>query len=138
MTIRTITVAAAGLSLSLPSVVAAQAPASDGARVQLRVPEYCEISASPILIEETQGRTSGSIFESCNVQEGFQVVATHRELRLEESVAVNYDGIPAQLSRSGTSLVANRIGAKFGNRLLAFDYRRLEAPLIINLTITNF
>jgi hypothetical protein len=107
-------------------------------QVSVSVPEYCEITASEILAPEGDGITTGSVFESCNTQDGFQVVATHRPLEANEWVAFNYAGDVRYLKPSGWSEVANRSGARYGERPISVSYASLSAPLAINLTVTAF
>lgn len=105
--------------------------------VRVTVPEYCEINASTLSTSEGNGFASGSVFESCNTQEGFQVIASHRPLGANEAVAFNYAGESTYLREDGWSQVANRTGAKFGMRPISIRYSALTAPLAINLTITT-
>lgn len=105
--------------------------------VRVTVPEYCEINASTLLTSEGDGFASGSVFESCNTQEGFQVIASHRPLEANEAVAFNYAGESTYLREDGWSQVANRTGAKFGMRPISIRYNALTSPLAINLTITT-
>ena len=107
-------------------------------QVSVSVPEYCEINAPQILTADGDGMVTGSVFESCNTQEGFQVVATHRPLEANEWVAFNYAGNVRYLKPSGWSEVANRSGAKYGERPISVSYTSLAAPLAINLTVTAF
>jgi hypothetical protein len=125
------------------TLAAASAPAlaQEGAGsfgVNVQVPEYCEINAPQILTADGDGMVAGSIFESCNTQEGFQVVASHRPLENNEWVAFSYAGNVRYLSRDGWSEVANRSGAKYGERQVSVSYTSLTAPLAINLTVTVF
>jgi hypothetical protein len=136
-TARYILIAAGGIC-TFGSAALASAPASQGFRIQVQIPEYCEISASPILVSEENGLAVGSVFESCNIQEGFQVLASYRELLTTEAVAFTYAGHRTTLNKAGASQVANRVGAKFGNRPIAVQYQGLSSPLAINLTITYF
>lgn len=130
-------IVAAGFA-TLPASALAQQPASQSFRVTVRVPEYCEINASPILAQAGTGFAAGTVFESCNMQDGFQVVASHRQLDSGEQVAFNYAGELSYLRADGWSQVANRTGAKHGQRPIAVQYTNLAAPLSIGLTITAF
>ena len=105
--------------------------------VRVTVPEYCEINASTVLTSQGNGFASGTVFESCNTQEGFQVVASHRPLEQNEAVAFNYAGELTYLREDGWSQVANRAGAKYGLRPISVQYSGLSTPLAINLTITT-
>jgi hypothetical protein len=115
----------------------AQAPSSSF-EVRTRVAAYCEINASPVLTAEGDGLVTGSVFESCNTQEGFQVVASHRPLAHNEWVAFEYAGQVHYLDASGWSEVANRAGAQHGARPISVRYTSLTTPLAINLTVTMF
>ncbi|MEM8695432.1 MAG: hypothetical protein AAGE05_05365 [Pseudomonadota bacterium] len=124
--------------LLLPSAVSAGTNASQSFTVGGVVPVSCEINATSILANEGDGFSSGTVFESCNSQEGFQVVAQHRWLEDTENVMFNYAGQTSQLRKDGWSLVANRLGAKHGRRFIGIRHSGLVAPLSIGLTITAF
>ncbi len=106
--------------------------------VRATVPEYCEIDSAPLVLSEGDGFQTGSVLEICNSADGFQVVASYRELTAGESVRLNYAGSTRQLNRAGWTPVANRMGAKYGIRPIGVQYADLESPLAINLTITYF
>lgn len=106
--------------------------------VRLTVRESCEINTTDISTSDRNGMSSGSVFESCNTQEGFQVVAQHRWLETGERVAFNYAGQTSFLNADGWSPVATRLGAKFGRRFIGVRYTGLVQPLAIGLTITAF
>lgn len=126
------------VSVAFASNAAMAAESGKGAfDVRVTVPEYCEINASTLLTSEGNGFASGSVFESCNTQEGFQIIASHRQLEANEAVAFNYAGESTYLREDGWSQVANRTGAKFGMRPISVRYSALTAPLAINLTITT-
>lgn len=129
-------VACAFTGAASPAFADESASGSFGVRVV--VPAYCEVSTSPILLDQTDGFASGSVFESCNTQEGFQVMANYRELGLNERVDFSYAGMTSTLNAAGQATVANRVGAKFGVRPIGVSYSGLEAPLEINLTVTYF
>ena len=120
--------------------ISSPALAQDGGsfQVSVQVPEYCEINAPQILTADGDGVVSGSVFESCNTQEGFQVVASHRPLQANEWVAFNYAGAVRYLKPSGWSEVANRSGANYGERPVSVSYTSLTSPLAISLTVTVF
>lgn len=130
-------------AVALVSMVFASsaAMAADGGKasfdIRVTVPEYCEINASTVLTSDGNGFASGSVFESCNTQEGFQVIASHRPLEANEAVAFNYAGELTYLRDDGWSQVANRTGAKFGMKPISVRYTALTTPLAINLTITT-
>lgn len=120
-----------------PSLAHADEP-SGTLRLSARVPEYCEIRATSIIAPAGDGVATGSVFESCNTQSGFQVIASHRPLEADERAAFAYGGEVKPLSAGGSSAVANRIGAKFGSRPISVSYSALRTPLAIDLTITAF
>jgi hypothetical protein len=122
---------------AIPSPVLAE-DTSGSLQVSAYVPEYCEVNAPQILAAEGDGMVTGAVFESCNTQDGFQVVASHRPLAANEWVAFNYAGNVRYLQSSGWSEVANRGGAKHGERPISVSYTSLSAPLAINLTVTAF
>lgn len=126
-----------GAAFIYPAAASAQEPSSSF-EVTARVAAYCEISASPILTEEGDGMMTGSVFEACNTQDGFQVVASHRPLERNEWVAFGYAGKVQYLDASGWSEVANRGGAQYGARPVSVRYTSLSSPLAINLTVTMF
>lgn len=126
--------------LALPC--AAQAQGNDRAGssfgVSVVVPEYCEISASPLLVIPGDGLVTGTVLESCNTRMGFQVVASHRPLEASEQITFTYAGKSSYLQSHGWSEIANRPGARYGVRPISVHYTSLETPLAINLTITTF
>ena len=129
---------AAIVAIALPQAALAENGASQSFGVSARVPAYCEINASAIVVSEGNGTATGTVFESCNTQEGFQVVASHRPLEANEWVAFNYAGNASYLQPHGWSQVANRVGAKHGVRPISVQYSGLATPLAISLTITSF
>lgn len=106
--------------------------------VRVVVPSYCEINSDPVVLTGGSGFQTGSVMEMCNSPDGFQVVASYRELTPGENVQLNYAGYTRQLNPTGWTPVVNRIGAKFGVRPIGVQYAALEAPLAINLTITYY
>lgn len=130
-------IAVIAAALVCPTAAFAQDP-STSFQVIATVPAYCEINASPILAETGDGMVMGSVFESCNTQDGFQVVASHRPLETNEWIAFSYAGKARYLNANGWSEVANRMGAQYGARPISLRYTSLAAPLAINLTVTMF
>lgn len=122
---------------AMASSAALAAEAADGSlAVKARVKESCGIDASIVVLGDGSGFATGSVFESCNTQEGFQIVAQHRWLSQHERVLVNYAGQASYLQRDGWSRVATRLGAKFGTRPVSVRYSGLTQPLSLGLTIT--
>lgn len=120
------------------STSAAAEDASRAFQVSVTVPEYCEISSSDVVASTGDGLVTASVFEACNVQSGFQVVASHRPLEQYEHATFSYAQEVRRLHSSGWSMVANRVGAQFGNRSISVQHTALSAPLSIHLTITTF
>ena len=104
--------------------------------VAASVPAYCEIDPSVLVAEAGDGAATGSVFESCNTQEGFRIAAQHRALAPVEHVVFDYAGERTELGRDGWSVVANRKGAKLGSRAIGLQYSGLITPLSISLSIT--
>ena len=123
---------------ALPVPASAQGDGGQGFRISVTVPGFCEVQASPIVIDEVSGLATATVFESCNMQDGFLVAATHRELGAEEKVALNYAGHATTLSRSGWSPIVSRVGARHGTRPLSVRYLGLETSLALNISITMF
>lgn len=121
----------------LPTAALAQ-NRSGSFEVSVNVPEVCEISASEMFVASGDGVVTGSVFESCNTQAGFQIVASHRPLEGGEAATLTYASDARALHSSGWSMVANRVGAQYGRRPVRLQYSSLSAPLSINLTITTF
>ncbi len=130
------TIFSSALLLGNPAAAAETAKGSFAVRAV--VPAYCEISSDPVQLSEGSGFQSGSVMELCNSADGFQVVASYRELAPSEQVRFSYAGLSRQLNASGWTPVANRVGAKFGMRPIGVQYSALQSPLAINLTITYF
>lgn len=121
----------------LPTVALAQ-NRGGSFEVSVNVPEVCEISASEMFAASGDGVVTGSVFESCNSQAGFQIVASHRPLEGGEAATLAYASDVRALHSSGWSMVANRAGAQYGRRPISLRHTSLSAPLAINLTITTF
>lgn len=127
---------AAGIAAMASSPALADETARGSFQVRAVVPAYCEINADTLYLDGTDGRTVGNVFEACNTPDGFQVVASYRALEATERVVVNYAGSVRQLTSAGYTTVANRSGAKLGNRVVSVDYASLTAPVSISLAIT--
>lgn len=106
-------------------------------QVSVYVPEVCEINASEVFADSGDGVVTGSVFESCNTQAGFQIVASHRPLEGSEKATFTYANDVRSLHASGLTMVANRVGAQYGARPISLRHTSLSAPLAINLTITT-
>ena len=136
MKIYTVVALAIGVA-GLPAAALAQTP-SGSFQVSVYVPEVCEINASEVFAAPGDGVVTGSVFESCNTQAGFQIVASHRPLESSEKATFSYANDARALDPSGWSMVANRVGAQYGVRPISLRHTSLSAPLAINLTITTF
>jgi len=121
----------------LPTAALAQ-NRSGSFEITVTVPEVCEINTSEVFAASGDGVVTGSVFESCNTQAGFQIVASHRPLERDEVATFTYANDVRSLHSSGWSMVANRVGAQYGVRPISLHHTSLSAPLAINLTITTF
>lgn len=131
--------------LSMIAIAAAALPASAYAkpangsfRTTAYVPEFCRISASPLVVSEDSGSLQGQVFEMCNSQHGYTVVAVHRPLDTKEHVDFEFAGKQSRLQSHGWSEIAQRTGARYGLRNVNVRYTDLSAPLAINLTVTAY
>ena len=124
----------------LSFATAAQAePAANGSfQMSAYVPEYCEISAPPLLVSEGDGAFTGTVLETCNTEHGYSVIASHRTLDINERIAFSYAGIESQLQSHGWTEVATRAGARYGMRPISVRHTSLASPLAIVLTVTTF
>jgi hypothetical protein len=123
---------------SFASAARAETAANGSFRMSAYVPEYCEISAPPLLVPEGDGAFTGSVLETCNTQHGYSVVASHRALDASERIAFSYAGIKSQLQSHGWTEVATRAGARYGLRPISVRHTSLASPLVIVLTLTTF
>ena len=130
-------IANSALIAAISVAAASSAAHAQSFGVSAIVPAYCEIDPSVLVADPDDGAASGTVFESCNTQEGFQVVAQHRLLEPNERVAFSYAGETTVLQPQGSSVVANRNGAKLGSRPIGIQYSGLVAPLSIALSITT-
>ncbi len=133
----------AGLSvlaalLSFATAARAEPAANGSFQMSAYVPEYCEISASPLLVSEGDGALTGTVLETCNSEHGYSVVASHRTLDSNERIAFSYAGIESQLQSHGWTEVATRAGARYGIRPISVRHTSLAKPLAIVLTVTTF
>lgn len=124
--------------LSLGTAAQAETDANGSFQMSAYVPEYCEISASPIMVSDGDGILTGSVLETCNTEHGYSVVASHRALESNERIAFSYAGIESQLEPHGWTEVATRAGARYGLRPISVRHTSLASPLAIVLTLTTF
>lgn len=123
--------------LAFPGTAYADGGTSRPVGVSVRVPDFCQINASALVAATGDGTTSGTVEEVCNNSDGFQLFASYRPLAPNENVSINFAGHSKALARDGWSHIANRAGAKLGVRPIGLDYRGLQTPLAINLTVTQ-
>ena len=124
--------AATCLAGAVPAV--AGETASGSARITARVPEVCDLAAAPFTISES-GQVSGRLFEFCNSNRGYQVLATHRPLEGDERAFVNYAGRNTALSNNGLSTVAFRSGQRVETVDVVIDAREIAAPITVAFTM---
>ena len=124
------------IATCLVSAVPANAgeTASGSARVTARVPEVCDLSAATFTVSGNR-QVSGSLFEYCNSNRGYQVLATHRRLQTNERAFVNYAGRNTELSTSGLSSVAFRSGQRVETVEVVIDARELAEPITVAFTM---
>lgn len=119
----------------MPAAASAASGSSFG--INLQIPVVCELDAPDLTIQPDQEFASGYAFESCNTQDGFMVMASHRPLEDGEQVEFNYAGQASMLSRAGSSVVATRRGAKHGQRMISVRQSQLREPLVLTLGATT-
>jgi hypothetical protein len=124
--------AAAALA-ACPTIAHAQ-NASGGVRITVTVPEVCQIE-SVALVSNSDGVTSGTVFEMCNGGRGFRVVASHRTLASGEQVQINYAGQIRLLDSSGVSDVAQRSSPIVGTVPVTIESSGLVQSLAISLGV---
>lgn len=123
---------------SFATAAKAESAANGSFQMSAYVPEYCEISASPLLVSQGDGILTGSVLETCNTAQGYSVVASHRALASNERIAFSYGGIESQLQSHGWTEVATRAGARYGMRPISVRHSSLASPLAIVLTVTTY
>ncbi|MEQ5789309.1 hypothetical protein J3454_15565 [Erythrobacter sp. NFXS35] len=105
-------------------------------RISARIPPVCSLATSPLAVAGNETIASAVMFESCNTNQGFQVLATHRPLEPGESAKVSYDGQNSDLEVSGLSFIQFRRGARHGPVLVNVATGSLAAPLAISFALT--
>ena len=135
---RVIIVTGLAVLVSFAPAARAESVANGSFRMSAFVPEYCEISAPPLLVLEGDGAFTGTVLETCNTEHGYSVVASHRALGSNERIAFSYAGIQSQLQSHGWTEVATRAGARYGMRPISVRHTSLASPLAIVLTVTTF
>lgn len=121
---------------ALPAPVLAGEGDAGQMRISVQVPEICSLASAPVAVAEAGQFARADLFESCNTDRGFQVLAAHRPLASDESASVTYDGTRSALGREGLSLVAFRRGARHGPVPVSVAADALDAPLAVSFALT--
>ena len=111
----------------------ASAAGSAGFRLQASVPEVCEIHVALPIMAEEDAVVTAQVFEMCNSQRGFQVIASHRALDAEESVRIDYGGQVNELDSSGVSSLAVRHGPALRSVPVLVRSASLASALVISV-----
>ncbi len=132
--------------LKLASVITAASLASSGAlasdrsngsfQVGAEIPVVCNLETESFVADEGATLVRGSMFEACNTNRGFQVIAMHRTLEDNERVSVRYGFERSDLHPTGFSYVATRSGARYGAVPVEIDARELNQPIAISFSLT--
>lgn len=133
----TLKLASAFTIASLVSGVAHASDRSNGSfRVGAQIPVVCNLETQSFVADGDSARVRGSMFEACNTNRGFQVIATHRTLDDNERVSVRYGFEHSELHPTGFSYVATRAGARYGAVPVEIDARELNQPISISFSLT--
>lgn len=109
--------------------------ATGSARITATVPEVCNISANPFVLN-ANGRFTGSVQEFCNGSSSYQILATHRPLDAGEAAEVQYGGTQSVLNAAGMSLIAIRSGQRIARVNVVIDARSINSPLAVAFTMS--
>lgn len=127
------------MSTVAASFVAAPASASDSssgsAAVTARIPVSCNIETRDFVLQSDNSAISGLVFEACNTNRGFQIVASHRALADGEDIRVLYGFNISQLRREGMSPIAMRSGARFGAVPVQIRAPSIDQPIAIRFSM---
>lgn len=104
--------------------------------ITAEVPAVCDIAASPLQVDATDGLVTGNVNEFCNTSRGFEVVAMHRPLTAGEAVEVDYGGQETALDQSGISPIAFRAGARLDSVPVAIHSTGLTQGLAVSFALT--
>ncbi|WP_133303969.1 hypothetical protein [Aurantiacibacter aquimixticola] len=122
------------------SAASTPAFASDqsGGNVNLsaRVKVQCGLESTTLSVGDDANIARGAVFESCNSNRGFHVLANHRALADDERVRVIYDGATSELSPDGISPIQFRGGARHGAIPVAIQSERLQKQLTVSFALT--
>jgi hypothetical protein len=105
-------------------------------RVSARIPVVCTISAPQLVAQQSSEIVTGTLFESCNTNRGFLIMASHRPLEQGEAASIYYDGQRSDLEAGGLSLVQSRFGARHGPVQVSVGTESLSAPIAISFAVT--
>ena len=126
---------AMGLASTLATPAQAAAGATGGFNISLEVPAVCDLSLPDLVVVDDKHVVTGEVQEFCNSSNGFQVIASHRQLNPNEVVGVDFDGESATLSKGGVSPIAFRSGARFGAVPFRIDAKHLEGSLAVSFSL---
>lgn len=122
----------AALALSSTAMAADEAVGSAG--VTATVPAVCDITADDFILTDS-GSITGSVFEYCNTDTGFQITAAYRALNALEAVTVRYDGNATALNGNGSTVVAFRWGQRLAQVPVVIEARDLGSPVAVAFSL---
>jgi len=105
-------------------------------QVSATVPVACSLDTRSFTLSDNRDRVTGTLFESCNTNRGFQVLAMHRQLGQNEQVRVRYGNEESLLHPTGFSYIAMRAGARFGPVPVEIDAADIDQPIAISFSLT--
>ncbi|MEM7781247.1 MAG: hypothetical protein AAF697_12735 [Pseudomonadota bacterium] len=105
-------------------------------QVGARIPVVCTLETGTFRAEEGATVVTGSMFEACNTNRGFQIIATHRVLEQDERIRVRYGTSSAQLHPTGFSFVTTRSGARYGRVPVRIEPQQLNQPISISFSLS--
>lgn len=105
-------------------------------QVGARIPVVCSLETQSFRAEDGAAIVTGSMFEACNTNRGFQVIATHRVLDEDERISIQYGSSMAQLQQSGFSFVTTRAGARFGPVPVRIEPQKINQPISISFSLS--
>ena len=122
----------AALAFSSSAMAADDAVGSAG--VTATVPAVCDITADDFILTDN-GSITGSVFEFCNTDSGFQITAAYRALNAREAVTVRYGGEATALNSSGSAVVAFRWGQRLAQVPVVIEARDLGGPVAVAFSL---
>ncbi len=129
-------IAAICASLLSSGAAFASESSSGGMSISATVPEICQLDASNVILTPSDTRTVVTVFEMCNGTSGFRIIASHRDLGVEEHVQIDYGGQITDLQPSGISDIAFRYGPFVGEQQVAIETANLKQGIAISLGMT--